>query len=615
MTIPLMQLQKEVRSGDFTVAYEDGKELSPTDKKTVDAFLVQPDPEFGTFDDWVSAYLADFVEIGCVGLAPLVDGVGKARGLRLVDASLLIPVRTEGGMLPKTPDIAYVLYTEGQQWRVFSRDELTYRKLFSRTWTPFGVGVVELVLSLAMLSFNRGNWYTKQYSGSELPPGMITLPEGWDAEAIKLFEKNFWAIYAAAKNGRKLVFAPDKTKYTEMRTSPEWKYEFDEFIMRMASWAIGIAATPIVKNATLGQGSEGLEKVSVASGAWFYGTSVAKSLTEYIQNERTGTTTLGAPIKLGLGLKRVVVSYSPNNYKSPGAELSEALDLFDRTAITTDELRSLRGWPANKKIQGRPMPSPNQPAVKPTEPPSSKDNESEDPEASLVYRFAARKAAKRRKRSSQDVQLLKAQGYVLFDRIYKRKVKSHVPQMIQWFEHAQKTSSSDDGTEFEFTEQELKDIKSWLKSGVRLGGRGVLMEEELLAFVESRSGELLTRGGSQYVLATLQSELKTLLEGAVSEGWTVGELREGLDQFMVDEVPSRALTIARTEVGNVFNGGSLSAMEKLGVTHVMVLDGAGCEACRMADGQIWTIAEAKERLLEHPDCERDFVEVEEEDLV
>lgn len=68
----------------------------------------------------------------------------------------------------------------------------------------------------------------------------------------------------------------------------------------------------------------------------------------------------------------------------------------------------------------------------------------------------------------------------------------------------------------------------------------------------------------------------------------------------------RADRIARTEIANAYNMGTLMAGEQAGVSRVRVLDGDQDDECREANGQVWTLDYAMSHLTAHPNCERDF---------
>lgn len=76
---------------------------------------------------------------------------------------------------------------------------------------------------------------------------------------------------------------------------------------------------------------------------------------------------------------------------------------------------------------------------------------------------------------------------------------------------------------------------------------------------------------------------------------------------------SRAMMIARTETATVYNRGAVVGYKKSGrVKRVRVQDNEGpnsCEACKRANGQVWSLARAEANPTEHPNCVRSFTPV------
>ncbi|MDP9351796.1 MAG: phage portal protein [Chloroflexota bacterium] len=87
----------------------------------------------------------------------------------------------------------------------------------------------------------------------------------------------------------------------------------------------------------------------------------------------------------------------------------------------------------------------------------------------------------------------------------------------------------------------------------------------------------------------------------------------GLTKLWADFTPYRSQMIARTELAAAYNLIGNHQYEQVGVTHVEVLDGDdgdewACD-CAEINGQVWTLEEANERALEHPQCVRAFAPV------
>jgi HK97 family phage portal protein len=114
---------------------------------------------------------------------------------------------------------------------------------------------------------------------------------------------------------------------------------------------------------------------------------------------------------------------------------------------------------------------------------------------------------------------------------------------------------------------------------------------------------------------TTLEALKELLQYGNENGWSIDELVRGdpangvrgLREIVEQTYKGRARTIARTELGTAQNSASVERYEGAGVSKVIIMDNGAeddDDACKIANGQIWSLAYFEEHLLEHPNCTR-----------
>jgi hypothetical protein len=112
--------------------------------------------------------------------------------------------------------------------------------------------------------------------------------------------------------------------------------------------------------------------------------------------------------------------------------------------------------------------------------------------------------------------------------------------------------------------------------------------------------------------ATTRNGVNEMLERAIEEGMSYQEFGDELmNSYLFSE--TRADMIARTELGIAENKGHVSTFGQLGFTRVEVIDGGGdnpCEECEGVNGDEWPIAQADAEPLEHPNCTRMFLPIE-----
>lgn len=108
------------------------------------------------------------------------------------------------------------------------------------------------------------------------------------------------------------------------------------------------------------------------------------------------------------------------------------------------------------------------------------------------------------------------------------------------------------------------------------------------------------------VADTTKDDVRLLIGQAADEGWDVEQLQRAIRAKGEIASRTRALLVARTELGTAQNLGSVAAYRAGGVTHVEVLDGDDDEPCASANGSRWTLDEAEANPLGHPNCTRSF---------
>lgn len=109
--------------------------------------------------------------------------------------------------------------------------------------------------------------------------------------------------------------------------------------------------------------------------------------------------------------------------------------------------------------------------------------------------------------------------------------------------------------------------------------------------------------------ATTEEQMRAVFSEAARDGHDNAWIADRI-QAIKDMTKARALMIARTESANGYNHGTLLRYSQSGqVSGVEVLDGTNDEICSAANGQTWTLEEAADSPIGHPNCVRAFVPV------
>jgi SPP1 gp7 family putative phage head morphogenesis protein len=113
----------------------------------------------------------------------------------------------------------------------------------------------------------------------------------------------------------------------------------------------------------------------------------------------------------------------------------------------------------------------------------------------------------------------------------------------------------------------------------------------------------------------IDDSTKNMVRAAVarqtSEGRTMDQLAADIRAGNVEAFSkSRAVTIARTESAVAYSQGSVLAYRDAGIEKVEVMDGKDFDdACRLANGQIWSLDYAMGHSIQHPNCTRALLPV------
>jgi SPP1 gp7 family putative phage head morphogenesis protein len=112
---------------------------------------------------------------------------------------------------------------------------------------------------------------------------------------------------------------------------------------------------------------------------------------------------------------------------------------------------------------------------------------------------------------------------------------------------------------------------------------------------------------------TMRDNVQRIVGHGTDTGQSIAEIAKGLREYGVTDSRSRSEMLARTESATAYNRGATLAYRDAGIERVRVMDGDEDEACAAADGQIWTVDEAEENPIAHPNCTRAFIPVVGED--
>jgi hypothetical protein len=346
--VVIEQLKREFIGLEKDILPRDAKgEAAETskDREKLREFLACPDPDQDLdLQQWEMQVLEDLLVIGAPAIWRMHNYGGEFAGLRPIDAALVAPYVTSRGTQPKPPARAYSFSAYSLPYVAYTTDELIYKPMEARTWTPYGFGPVESTIAYVLVQIYRSLYYVNTYDKSDLPPGWITMPKDWTPKNILDFADEMAARFEGEQAERYHVrYMPGESKYQQAKQMPDWDYTFDEYIMRVFAWRVGVSAGPIIKQESIGKGSEGLMKEALAAGIRPISKYMKRLFDKTIWDEETGITVDGEEFPRGFGLKEYEYGFTEEREENKQLKLTENNDLQANAVRTVNDVRKEYG--------------------------------------------------------------------------------------------------------------------------------------------------------------------------------------------------------------------------------------------------------------------------------
>jgi HK97 family phage portal protein len=156
-------------------------------------------------------------------------------------------------------------------------------------------------------------------------------------------------------------------------------------------------------------------------------------------------------------------------------------------------------------------------------------------------------------------------------------------------------------------------IEAVLKEGARRSAASGVMHSGLTPPEDVDYDEIANTivhrpDGVKAIMATLKDRVVSKIKEARSGDAERGEYEEVVRSTIASWAESQAVTVADTEATHAYNEATLTAAELSGVDRVYVTDGDEHDMpCVEANGQVWTLEQARANRVEHPRCRRAFL--------
>ena len=291
-------------------------------------FWRRPDGE-RPFATWLRELLEDLLVLDAPAVELRRNRAGEIIGLDVVDGATIKLLFDETGRRPRPPAPAFEQVIHGRPWKLLTTDELLYLPRNPRPHKAYGLGPVEQIVMTVNIALRRQTMQLQHFTEGNVPPGLLTAPDGWNVEQIRQFQEWFDSVLAGNTAARsRLVWAPSGTAYQTFTEAPH-KDEFDEWLARIVCFAFSLPPTAFTRQVNRAT-AETAQSSALAEGLQPLKGWVKRLADHVIQNR------MGEP-----ALEFAWLDQRPTD---PG-EQAKILDIYVRSGIyTVNEAREILGF-------------------------------------------------------------------------------------------------------------------------------------------------------------------------------------------------------------------------------------------------------------------------------
>jgi hypothetical protein len=142
---------------------------------------------------------------------------------------------------------AYQQIIKGVVWNDLTGDDLLYAPRNPRPNHLYGFSPVEQILVTINMVMRRQGVQLAYFTENNTPAGLLNVPPGWGADAIKTMQ-DAWDARAEGDlpYRNKVQWVPDGTRYQPFKDAP-LKDDFDEWLYRIVCFAFSLPPSAFVK--------------------------------------------------------------------------------------------------------------------------------------------------------------------------------------------------------------------------------------------------------------------------------------------------------------------------------------------------------------------------------
>ena len=343
----IQSIRSAVLSSDWDLVvrekYKTEAKALQGDVDALKTFFDMPDRST-PWDAWTSKLIDELLVTDAVTLLPRTDRARRPIALQLIDGTTIKPIADLLGQAPLPPAPAYQQILYGRPETEFSTAQILYRPKNARSWTLYGQPPVEMIAIIINLAIRRELHYLHFYTTGTLPDALYRVPAAWTDQQIQKIQDFFDSRMEgeSARRAGRMWFVPGGADSGyEPTKDEEWKYEFDEYVNRVVSFAFGVSPMWVAKMVNRasaeqmdqGQNTQGVEPVK---------RFIRARINEYI--------------RVWMGIPWAEFIWIEAREENEQLALEEDDRLLARGARTLDQVRARRGEePLPDKLGAEPL--------------------------------------------------------------------------------------------------------------------------------------------------------------------------------------------------------------------------------------------------------------------
>jgi HK97 family phage portal protein len=296
--------KNQIEKFNWTISPRDTDDVASDSEKRIDEmteFWRSPD-RAQPFASWLRELLEDLLVLDAPTLEVRRNRGGDIVGLDVIDGATIKVLIDDTGRRPMPPAPAFEQIVHGRPWvltedgtRVNTDDpaaraifdwQLIYMPRNTRPHKSYGYSPVEQLTLTINTALRREIVQLQHFTESNIPPGMISLPEGLNTEETKRWWEWFNSILAGNTAERsRIIPTPFGSKYQTIKEAP-FKDGFDEWLARKVCYAFDLPPNAFIERVNRST-SETLQEAALEEGlaplmGW------TKRLADYVIQKRFG---------------------------------------------------------------------------------------------------------------------------------------------------------------------------------------------------------------------------------------------------------------------------------------------------------------------------------------